>query len=162
MPCKIKPTKKRFNDYGHSLRDLGIKEAKGDYLLFFNPDNILYPEALEYIDKTIGRTSMIFDDSGKCLDTPDIIIFPVIMRGMVIAPGRICRMESNMELYTILTGVPVKRHHIDAMQFVMKRDLWLKEGGWYDKTHDGDGIMYEKFAAKYGYRTVCPILGEHY
>jgi hypothetical protein len=52
--------------------------------------------------------------------------------------------------------------NIDAMQLVMKRSLWLAEGGWHDKREDGDGRMYEAFAKKYGYRTVGPVLGEHF
>lgn len=162
MPIKINCSKTRYNDFGHSLRNIGIQEAIGDYIVHFNPDNILYPNALEEIDKITRRPSIIFDKSGKCLDSDDIVVFPIIMRGVQIAPGRICRFDDNPDLYTIFSGVPVKLHNIDAMQLVMKRDIWLIEGGWYDKTHDGDGIMYEKFASKYGYRTVGPVLGEHW
>ena len=43
---KIKETKTRYNDWGHTLRDLGIREAKGDYIVHFNPDNVLFPDAL--------------------------------------------------------------------------------------------------------------------
>ena len=39
---KFRETKTRYNDWGHSLRDLGIKEATGEYIVHFNPDNILY------------------------------------------------------------------------------------------------------------------------
>src|SRR5687768_14120246 len=46
-PVPIRPTEKRFNDWGHSLRDIGIREARGEYILHFNADNILYPVALE-------------------------------------------------------------------------------------------------------------------
>jgi hypothetical protein len=162
MPVPVVQTEKRHNDFGHSLRDRGIHEAKGEYIVHFNPDNILYPTALEEIVKVAGRTSLIFDDDGRCLDPDGIIIFPVLMRGVQVAPGRVCRFDEMPDLYTIFPGVPVKLFQIDCMQFVMKRELWLAEGGWADKSHDGDGIMYEKFAAKYGYRTVGPVLGEHW
>lgn len=162
MPISITPTKIRYNDWGHSLRDIGIYASSGDYLISFNPDNILYPFALEYIDKALSENSIIFDENGKCLDTDNIVIFPVLMRGVKIAPGRICRFDGNNEIYTIFTGVPVKKHAIDCMQLVMKRELWLVEGGWKDKSHDGDGTMYEEFAKKYGYRTVQEVLGEHW
>jgi hypothetical protein len=63
-------------------------------------------------------------------------------------------------------GIPVKMvknsGYIDSMQLVMRRDLWLAEGGYYDKSPNGDGIMYQKFAEKYGYRTVSMPLGEHF
>jgi hypothetical protein len=162
MPIEVKPTDSRFNDYGHSLRDIGIREARGEYIVIFNPDNVLYHDALKEIDKTARETSIVFDETGKCLDENNIIIFPILMRGVKIANGRICRFDERSDIYTIFSGVPVKRYNIDAMQLVMKRSLWLEQGGWYDKTHDGDGIMYEKFAAEYGYRTVCHVLGEHW
>jgi hypothetical protein len=141
---------------------LGIREAKGEYIVHFNPDNILYPHALQKIKECTERESIIYDESGSCLDQNDVIIYPVLMRGVQIAHKRICRFDTMPHLYTIFTGVPVKRHNIDCMQLVMRRSHWLSEGGWYDKTHDGDGIMYERFAAKYGYRTVPDVLGEHW
>lgn len=161
MPIPIKPTPERFNDWGHSLRDLGIREAQGTYIIHFNPDNLLYPNALELIHKESLRESRVFNEEGKCLDDNNIIVFPVIMRGLQIAHKRLCRFEDT-NIYTILTGVPVRQHNIDCMQLVMKRELWLTEGGWSDKSHDGDGIMYERFAASYGYRTVQDVIGEHW
>jgi hypothetical protein len=61
-----------------------------------------------------------------------------------------------------MTGNPPLYSYIDCLQLVMKRSLWLAEGGWYDKRETSDGLMYEKFANKYGYRNVAAILGEHY
>jgi hypothetical protein len=52
--------------------------------------------------------------------------------------------------------------NIDCMQLVMKRELWLAEGGWRDKSERGDGEMYQQFTQKYGYRQVGPVLGEHF
>ena len=43
-------SEQRHNDWGHSLRDRGIREARGEYIVHFNPDNILYPRALAQID----------------------------------------------------------------------------------------------------------------
>ena len=36
------------------------------------------------------------------------------------------------------------------------------EGGWRDKSENSNGVMYEQFCRKYGYRTCGPILGEHH
>src|SRR6476659_1981005 len=54
-PVPIRSSETRFNDWGHSLRDRGIREAGGDYILHFNCDNILYPHALELIAGEIRR-----------------------------------------------------------------------------------------------------------
>src|SRR6188474_2394726 len=55
QPLPIRCTEKRFNDTGHSLRDIGMREARGEYIVLFNADNILYPNALETIAAEIRR-----------------------------------------------------------------------------------------------------------
>ena len=40
-------TDERLNNWGHSQRDMGIRAAKGDYIIHFNADNVLFPHALE-------------------------------------------------------------------------------------------------------------------
>jgi hypothetical protein len=159
----IQCTAQRHNDWGHSLRDLGIRAAKGEYILHFNADNILYPEALEEIAKEIRRPPRLIDAKGQVLDTNDIIIFPIKMWGLIQfrnvthqVPGR------NSDFFIILSGNPPRVRRIDCMQLVMKRTLWLAEGGWRDKQELSDGVLYEEFAWKYGYRSVGPVLGEHF
>src|SRR5205823_9281012 len=53
FPVPVVPTEVRHNDWGHSLRQLGIQQAKGRYIVHFNPDNILYPFALHKIAKEL-------------------------------------------------------------------------------------------------------------
>lgn len=157
LTIPVKETEIRYNDFGNSLRDLGIHEAKGKYILHFNIDNILYPNALEEIAKEINRPPIL------PIDFDNIIIFPILYRGWININGlRFLDKSLSQEKYTIFTGFPPVHSNIDAMQLVMKRELWLKEGGWYDKSSEGDGLMYQKFASQYGYRTVGPILGEHW
>jgi GT2 family glycosyltransferase len=161
MPVSVVCSEKRYDDWGHSLRDRGIKEAKGEYIIHFNGDNILYPNALEEMAKEISREPRICDKQGRFLDTNDIVIFPVKMIGLQKFRDMTIQWKNNPNFYLILTGNPPVLQNIDCMQFVMKRELWIKEGGWYDKRKLGDGYMYQAFAQKYGYRTVGPVLGEH-
>ena len=49
-----------------------------------------------------------------------------------------------------------------AMQFVMRRDLWLAEGGWRNHAAGSDGVLYQGFARKYHIRSVPAVLGEHW
>src|SRR5215217_2141977 len=42
-------TEKRYNDYGHSLRDLGIKEADGEFILITNDDKYYSPQFIEFM-----------------------------------------------------------------------------------------------------------------
>ena len=162
MPVPVRCTERRHNDWGHSLRDRGIREAAGDYIVHFNADNLLYPEALATIAAEIAREPRILDQNGRVYDTNDIIIFPILMHGLIKFRQWTMQMKKRQDFYVILTGIPPAVQFIDCMQLVMKRELWLREGGWYDKRELGDGHMYEQFVQKYGYRTVGPVLGEHF
>ena len=162
FPISVTPTETRFNDWGHSLRDRGIRAASGDYIIHFNADNFLYPYALEELHRAINRPSYVFDNARRAMDTNDILIFPIKMMGMITFRGRSARIAELKDQYTIMTAHPPVFRNIDCMQLVMKRQLWLNEGGWYDKSQFSDGLMYEKFAAKYGYRAISAVLGEHH
>ena len=162
FPVPIIASEQRHNDWGHSLRDRGIREASGDYILHFNADNVLFPNALEEIAKEIARPPRLFDRQRQPLDSNDIIIFPIQMWGLVKFREFTVQMKGKRDFYLTMTGMPPQQLNIDCMQLVMKRELWLAEGGWHDKREASDGIMYEEFAAKYGYRVVGPVLGAHY
>jgi hypothetical protein len=162
FPLPITCTTRRYNDWGHTLRHAGIFEATGDYILHFNADNILYPDALEQIADATQRPPRLKHRSGQILDTNDIVIFPIKMWNLVKFRHITWQQKGVPSFYTILTGVPAVPQNIDCMQLVMKRELWLAEGGWQDRSSESDGFLYEKFAGKYGYRTVGPILGEHF
>jgi hypothetical protein len=162
LPVPVRCMDKRYNDWGHTLRDRGIREATGEYILHFNADNILYPHALAELAKEIARPPRLADENGKILDPNDIIIFPVAMVGLQRVNGRVMQFKGSPPFFTILTGNPPVVQNIDCMQLVMKRSLWLAEGGWADKRELSDGFQYQRFAAKYGYREVGPVLGEHH
>lgn len=161
FPNPVTSTAVRFNDWGHSLRDLGIRSATGEYIVHFNADNVLYPDALQQMHDALKRPSRIFYPNGAAADTPDMVIFPIKMMGLITFRGQSIRVK-DVDDYTISIAHPPVYRNIDCMQLVMKRELWLAEGGWYDRSEHGDGRMYEKFAQKYGYRSVSAVLGEHH
>jgi Glycosyl transferase family 2 len=162
FPLSVTCTPQRHNDWGHSLRHAGILAAAGDYILHFNADNILYPNALDELAAEIKRAPRLVQKTGQVLDTNDMVIFPIKMWNLIKFRDITWQRKGVPEFYTILTGIPPILQYIDCMQLVMKRNLWLAEGGWYDRRELGDGYMYQSFAAKYGYRTVGPVLGEHF
>jgi len=162
FPLPVTCTPQRHDDWGHSLRHAGILAATGDYILHFNADNILYANALDELAAEINRAPRLVQKTGSALDTDDIVIFPIKMWNLIKFRDITWQRKGAPEFYTILTGIPPMLQYIDCMQLVMKRDLWLAEGGWYDRRELGDGYMYQSFAAKYGYRTVGPVLGEHF
>lgn len=149
---KLYVTSKRYNDWGHSLRHLGIKRAKGEYLLFSNSDNKFYP-VLDTLCKAIKE------------DQADTYILPIKLMGVIAVSTssgrfRLYRTYSPKDSY-IMVG-QARLGMIDCMQFVMKRKLWLKHGGWYNKKENSDGIMYEKFGKLYPPTNTDLLIGEHW
>ena len=144
LNIKVRETKKRYNDWGHSLRDLGIKEAKGEYIIHLNPDNILYTDTLQEIAK---------------MDS-DIIICPVILDGTIRKKEGLLRTGKDGD-QVILDGHPPIHQNIDAMQLVMKTSLWRKNGGWFDKSEQSDGLMYQKFCLENDFIYCGHIIGIH-
>jgi len=163
----LEETVQRYNDSGHSLRDLGIRRAQGEYIIHMNADNLFYDFALERIVKTVQttRSNLRDNQTGQVIDTNknDIVIFPVLMIGVECDGLRIWQNSRNDSNYaTILTGYPCVAGYIDCMQLVMRRSLWLHYGGWYDKSTNSDGVMYPRFVQAHRARYVPTVLGEHW
>lgn len=182
-------TTERENNWGHGNRDRGIRKASGEYIIHFNPDNILYENALEEINKVSEKSlkdypCLIFSieqnrcvglyngskplfnlKSIKLLGLNDIIIFPIYMRGHLKYGFRGSfgiRDKFLLNHKHIFTGDPAVKYNIDCLQLVMKKSLWLDYGGWFDKSEESDGNMYEKFVNENGARYCDKILGEHW
>jgi len=90
----------------------------------------------------------------------DIIICPVLLEGTVRKSTGMYRTK-NPKDYVLLDGFPAVHQNIDAMQLVMKTNLWRKFGGWYDKSEQSDGIMYQEFCRKAEARYSHHIIGVH-
>src|SRR6516162_3176795 len=83
MPIPITCMDRNYADWGHTLRDRGIREAKGDYIVHFNSDNTLYPHALEEISKAIDRPPRMFTtDTKQPVDNNNIIIYGIWAHGL--------------------------------------------------------------------------------
>jgi len=120
--------------WGHHSRDLGIKLATGDYIINFNIDNILYPNALQKISDTIDKTSA------------DIVIFA-------------CKHEKFDINY--FSGVPPVMGKVDLLQCVVSKKAWNSIGGWYRYDHSSDGYLFQELVEKYGYVHIPEVLGEN-
>ena len=157
-------TDERLNNWGHSQRDMGIRAAKGDYIIHFNADNVLFPHALERLAfHATQELPPIYDTSGEIKNDNSILIFSIYMRGVVFCNGGYSRRVGQEDTYsTIMSGIPTRYGNIDCMQLVMKRECWLKENGWYDKSRNSDGVMYPDLVKKYGARYLAELLGEHW
>lgn len=63
---RFSSSEKRFNDYGHSLREIGLRESTGDYVLITNDDNYYVPVYMHLMNMAIERCS------------PDLIIYDMV------------------------------------------------------------------------------------
>jgi|GEM_PF-2094216 len=169
LRLKVYSTAQRANDYGHSLRDLGLSMARGQYVLITNADNYHYTDMLLKVYQEITRPypPVLIHDIDRT--APDIIIFGILAKGYLSLgthENLIDFREFNQEMaarqWLYLSGYPAVVKNIDCMQFVMRRDLWLREGGWYIKVSQAaDGLLFQEMVKKYGVRYLVGPLAEH-
>ena len=122
MPEKIKYfcTESRFNDYGHSLRQIGIEQATGDYLLLTNADNYFIPRAVEILNVATGQ--------------PDVILFDMVHSHN--RPG-----GRDLPAYSYFE-TSFRRNSIDISAAIVKTDK-AKKVGFRDKGYAGDASYFE-------------------
>ena len=118
--------------WGHHSRDLGIREATGDYIVHFNIDNILYPHALQFI-------SDVIDQSGS-----EVVIFA-------------CEHQKFDIKY--FSGVPPVMGKIDLIQCVASKNAWEEIGGWHRYDHSADGFLFEEIIGNKGFVHIPEVLG---
>ena len=158
-----------------ALRDLGIREARGEYLIHLTAEDLLYDYALDTIIKTMQtprRKIRIDEATGQYLETlkeqadpadTGIYIFSIINVGVECDGINFWMNAQNDRRYgMVLTGRPAIPQILAVMQMAIRRDLWLRYGGWYDKSANGHGEMYARFVAENWSRCVPAILGEHW
>jgi len=115
-------TEKRFNDYGHSLRDQALKNIKGEYVLLTNADNYFIPKTIEFSNE-------VFNEHH-----PDVVIFDMVHSHVM--PG-----SRNLLAYSYFE-TKLERHSIDISAAIVKASL-AEKVGFRDKTHDGDASYFE-------------------
>ncbi len=119
----------RYNDYGHSLREIGLKNIKGDYVLLTNADNYFIPKAIEFITSAINQSSA------------DVVLFDMV-HSHEKPGGRLYPPYSYFQ-------TSYHRGSIDISAAVVKKDL-AERAGFRDKTHDGDATYFEDILAVSG------------
>ncbi|PTM99688.1 glycosyl transferase family 2 [Rhodovulum imhoffii] len=126
-PDKIdfKCTETRYNDWGHSLREIGLKEAEGDYVLLTNADNYYIPKAVELIN----------DSLRKAGNDADVVIFNMIHSHS--RPG-----GRNLPSYSFF-DVIYKKRSIDMGAAVVSTELAVA-AGFKSRTHSADGDYFRE------------------
>ena len=115
-------TNVRYNDYGHSLRNMGIELAKGEFIINTNDDNYYVPIWLEEMNRVI-------QEKPQC---------NFVYNDMVLSHKNI--LNHNKKDYGLL--IPQIQHSmIDVGQYAVKKDI-IKNHRFTSKADsDGDLIM---------------------
>ena len=120
----------RFNDYGHSLREIGLHSARGDYVLLTNADNYYIPKALEFIN-----AALLEHKSSNV----DVVMFDMVHSHT--NPGR-----RKFPAYSFFE-VSYQRGTIDMGAAIVATDL-AKKAGFSDKSFAADSTYFESVARK--------------
>lgn len=115
-------TPQRYNDYGHSLRTIGLHAAKGDFILLTNADNYYIPRFIEFI------TEAVIDVQ------PDIVIYDMIHSHA--NPGT--RQQPAYSFFPTRYAV----NDIDMGAAVIRRDL-AQQAGFVDNSYAADAVFFE-------------------
>lgn len=116
----------RYNDYGHSLRHLGIEMSESQYLLLTNDDNYYVPVFVENMFEAIERQNL---DIVYC-DMVHSHVFP--------------ELPNPIGYQTLITEP--RRWRIDIGTFITRTDL-AKRVGFRDKGFEGDATYFEDLLA---------------
>jgi len=120
---------RRHNDYGHSLRDMGIQLADTEYLLITNDDNYYAPRFLEFMFMPVHQQPD---------DPPEIVFCDMIHSHL--NPGVRQQLPYNP------FETRPERNHIDMGCFIAKTTL-AKQVGFRDKGFAGDATYFEDLVA---------------
>jgi hypothetical protein len=118
-------TTHRYNDYGHSLRERGLRKASGDYVLLTNADNYYVPHTVRFL-------------TGVALHSEaDVLLFNMV-HSHTVPGGR------DLPPYSFF-DTRYERFSLDIGCAAVRRKLAC-EAGFKDKTHDGDATYFEDVA----------------
>lgn len=123
---KFSWTETRSNDWGHTLRDEGLKASNGDYILITNGDNYYVPKFIDFIHREIADHD------------PDVVLYDMI-HSHDLPGGR------NIPSYSLFE-TQFSRFNIDMGAAVVKGNL-ARTAGFRDRTHDADATYFEDVAA---------------
>lgn len=121
-------TSTRFNDYGHSLRALGLQDIQGAYVLLTNADNYFIPKALAFINQALQESQ------GEA----DVVTFDMVHSHE--RPG-----GRALPAYSAF-AVQYRPGAIDISAAIVRDEL-AAQAGFRDTTHDGDATYFQDIQA---------------
>jgi len=133
---------KNTNNYGNTPRHIAIQMVKTDYIVFVDDDNIIFPDYLETMVKSLQ-------------DQPEASVGICRIIHMGPLPQRLCPPPK------IIDGQPPVLQNVDTLQMIVRAEVMKKEGWEVDKGYMADGYTIEKLCGKYRTIFIGDILGVH-
>lgn len=128
-PDKFKffTSEQRINDWGHSLRNLGLNMANTKYWSTQNADNYLMPTFVEYVLSE-------FENSNKNGKPIDIVLFPCV--------HNYANINNRLDPPYSVLDVSPQKNRCDAGSFVMRTEI-AQTVGWNHTFNEADGAFIE-------------------
>lgn len=112
----------RHNDYGHTLRSIGIEAARGEFVLITNGDNYYAPRFSEFVFEAIATHDL------------DVALWDLV-HSHTRPGGTVLSSYSPFRVYPL-------RYMVDIGSFLVRTEL-AQRVGFVDKSHDGDARYVE-------------------
>jgi hypothetical protein len=142
-PSTVESVAGKPGDFGNTVRQTMLeKEARGEYVLFFDDDNIILPHYLERMVAAIEQSH----GAGFA-----------VCKVMHFGPLN----ESEGKPPKVLTGERVALYHIDPLQVLVRTEV-MRKVGWDTKVgYLSDGVTLENLGKQAGHVRVEEVLGVH-
>jgi glycosyltransferase involved in cell wall biosynthesis len=140
--CQYLVSSQHYGGYGASVRQEIMLNARGDYLVFLDDDNLLM---LNYLEEMITALQNAINNEKFAIC--EIMHF-----------GPVQMFLGNPPI--ILKGEP-KIYFIDTLQ-VMVEARAMKEIGWVNNGYCADGSTYEELGKHFSFVRVPKLLAIHY
>ncbi len=123
---RYRETDTRHNDWGHSLRQIGIGEASGEFLLITNGDNYYVPRFAEFAFDAVeaGGLDMVLWDLVHSYTSPGL---------------------RTLRCYTPFRVFPAR--YVVDIAAVMVRTALARRVGFADRSQNGDATYVEQLLA---------------
>lgn len=127
----------RHNDYGHSLREIGIQKTTTEYVLVTNDDNYYSPLLTQYVFNEVVMNK-----------SPDIVMWNM-------SHGHDLPGESSQPPAYFFNTLPTRKY-IDIGCFIAKTDL-AQRAGFADHAFDADATYFEHLRAAAEHTTIMKL-----